>query len=100
MTPSQQLAVDSIKSWITKNRNTSEDYGDKITQFDVRDGGHYVWVTVQTDMVLLPETNLLRVLSSEFWLIKVGKRGKVEAVTYPSCYKQFKGTKAFDIFFN
>lgn len=51
-----------------------------------------VWVTVRPDIPSLPPGNALRVTTAiETWHVHIGKRGKLEAWTYPRSLDQFAG---------
>jgi len=58
-----------------------------------------IWISAQIDLVGLPEGNLLRALDKEFWHIHIGRKGKITVYNSPKCYDQFKGQRAFEMFF-
>ncbi len=92
----QQQSVEFLIHHITERLDSTPKYDDQISVFET-DHTEYgtVWITLQTEMLGLPENNMLRVLSHEYWHVHIGKRGKIEAYSYPKSYEQFKGRKVF-----
>ena len=102
MTPSQTRSIERIRHFITEQcLNKEARYGDTIVKFDVSEEFKYfVSVTVQTDMIGLPETNMLRILSGHYWLFTIGKKGKITVKMCERSYNQFDGKEAFGMTFD
>lgn len=50
------------------------------------------WVSIKPDLPNLPESNALRsCYRMDTWHVHIGKRGKLEAWSYPRPFDQFKG---------
>lgn len=91
--PAQSKAISRFKKFLEREiEREAELYGAKITEWDVEATDHGTfWIKAQTEYTALPENNVLRALSHEFWHVSVGKRGSLTAWTYPKSLKQFKG---------
>jgi len=98
---SQQFAIDRIKYHLEDNRGHLAEHPLVMTEFKVTElgAGGRLSVTAQRDITSLPKGNLLRFLDHEYWHFFVGRRGGIEAISYPKSYKQFKGKRAFGFFF-
>jgi hypothetical protein len=96
MNPSQTKAVARIHHHVTSNLNTTPEYGDQVTKWEVTetDYGH-VMISAETEMMKLGEGNLLRALDHKFYLFFIGKHGKISMKMGPKSYKQFNGRKVF-----
>ena len=94
-TPSQIKALEYLRWYFEKDLN--EKYGEEITKFEtkVNDYDGSLWLSVETEYMGLPETNLLRALDHDYWHFLIGRSGKMEAHSYPKSFEQFKGRKAF-----
>src|SRR6188768_3802995 len=99
MYTSQARAIESFRRYVAQQLDTNPERQDTLT-FDLQPTDYgVVWVKATTDMVGLPETNLLRFVSRQHWFVKVGKRGALDVKSAPSSYKQFKGQRAFGMNF-
>lgn len=102
MNPSQKQAVAYFRSFLERELDQNPEYGDTIAKFEVEATDYgTLWITATTDMVKLGETNALRVLSRQYWLVSVGKRGALVVRMAPKCFDQFvgRGRKAFGMTF-
>lgn len=92
----QQQSIAFVKNHITRDLDTNPKYNDQITVFKTElTDYNTVWLTVETELMGLPVNSVLRALDHNHWHFHIGKRGKIEAYSYPDSYKQFKGQKVF-----
>ena len=100
-TPGQQRALDRFRRYVEDSLNTNPKYGDQITKWELTAAGYNAswWLSVETELMNLPEGNLLRALDHEFWHLFIGARGRIEAHSYPKSLEQFKGQRVFGINF-
>lgn len=94
LTPSQQSAIDRFKTRLerqcTEQNDRQPHYGAAVTKFEVRETDHkLVWIHAETEYAGLPETNMLRAVSHEYWHVAVGPNGSLVAWGYPKSYEQF-----------
>lgn len=97
MTKTQTEAIEFIKRTITDHltAHAREKYGAQITKCEVKQSEYALWLSIETEYTTLPEDNVLRAVSHEFWFFELGKRGAITAHIYPKSLNQFKGRKAF-----
>lgn len=100
LTPSQTRAVAQFRAFVQRELDTNPERQDTIDSFAV-EGTSYgaVWVTATTDMLGLPETNLLRVIARQHWLVQIGKGGRITVFSSPNAFHQFRGRRAFGMVF-
>ena len=97
-TPGQQRSIEGIRHHLEQHiSHQAEKYGAEVTNWEVKSTGFNSswWVSAQTELTGLGEDNLLRALEHEYWHFLVGPRGRVEAISYPKSYDQFKGQRVF-----
>ena len=96
-TPSQKKSIEYLRYYVEKNLDKDEDRADQITTFEIRvnDYDGSLWLTIKTELLGLPESNLLRLLSMDHWFFWIGRGGRIDAHAYPDSLKQFKGKRAF-----
>jgi hypothetical protein len=100
MNTSQQRALEAFQAFMRDQVSKNPEYKDTVSvEVKTTDYGT-TWVTARTDMVGLPEGNMLRFVASQYWLVKVGKRGGLEVRMAPRCYDQFIGRRAFGMLFS
>jgi len=97
LTPNQERSVEAIRRHIEDGLDDNPQYGDEITKWELRSAGFQSswFLSVETEMTNLPKTNLLRALDHHFWSFFIGPRGRVEAISYPKSFEQFKGRMVF-----
>lgn len=101
LTKTQTAAIESFRRFITSRLNKTAEYGDQITKFETYRTEHgSLWLTVETEMTLLPEDNLLRFLDKTHWHVAVGARGALEVWSCPKSIRQFAGRRAFGLNFS
>lgn len=94
MNRAQQKALDYFRQHLTSNLSKNPAYGDTVTVFNAEPTSYgTLWITARTEMVGLPEGNVLRCVSAEHWFVSVGKRGALTVKMGPKSLKQFKGRK-------
>ena len=95
----QARAIESFKRFMQTQVSAVPAYGDTVT-YEVQTTEYgQTWVTARTDMTGLGEGNLLRAISSQYWLVRVGERGGLTVHMAPKSYLQFKGRRAFGMTF-
>ena len=95
-TPSQKAAIYYIRQHIENGLDSKPERKDQITCFEAKTTDYGpIWLTVETEMLGLSKSNLLRFLSHDRWFFLIGRGGKIEAHSYPDSYQQFKGKRAF-----
>jgi hypothetical protein len=99
MNASQTRAIESFRRYMQTQLDTDPARQDTLA-FDLQPTDYgIVWIKATTDMVGLPETNLLRYVARQHWFVKVGKRGALDVKCAPKSYEQFKGQRAFGMNF-
>ena len=99
MNASQTRAIESFRRFMQTQLDVVPDRQDTL-DLEVQPTSYgVVRVKATTTMLGLPEGNLLRAVSREYWLVAVGKRGGLEVKMAPNSYKQFKGKRAFGMTF-
>lgn len=99
MTPAQSKAVESLRNFMVRQLDKNPEYGDTLKTFEVSEHGHFISVWATTDMVNLPQTNMLRACAKETWQFFVGKRGGATVSMCPQSHFQFYGKRAFGMWF-
>lgn len=95
MNNSQKQAIARLRRHIESHEirdSQVEKYGTAIHSWEEQPTDYgTVWVRFQVEHLGLPETNALRVLDHDYWLVDIGKRGKITLHMGPDSLKQFKG---------
>jgi hypothetical protein len=95
MNKSQTKAIERVRHLLQSriSESAAEKYGQKITKFEVEPTDYgTLWVSAEVDHTALPDTNLLKALDHEHWLISIGKRGAITAHSFPRAFEQFAGS--------
>lgn len=96
----QQRAIDRFRAYLNKECSPNLEYGDRVTVFEQTPTTYgTVWISARTDMTGLSENNLLRSIAAQYWHVHVGKNGAIEVWNAPKCFDQFRGRRAFGMFF-
>jgi hypothetical protein len=88
----QAAAVGVLLRRVTDRRHEAAGHEVVYTVEVKRTSYGTAWVTIRPDIPSLPETNALRGCERiDSWHVHVGKRGKLEAWSYPHSLDQFAG---------
>ena len=100
MNPSQARAARLFTNHVQRNVDPHPERGDAA--FFTMETTSYgtLWIKGETEMTGLPETNLLRAVCREYWLVAIGKRGAIDVKMAPKSYLQFKGRRVLGMNFN
>ena len=94
---SQQRGARRLINQINESAERNQRYGPAIA-VEINRWEHLVSITVRQELPQLGEGNLLRYLTeADYFHAFIGRRGAVNAVTYPKSFKQFKGRRVFGI---
>lgn len=99
MNKSQTLARDFAEEFLRRRLDSVPERKDTLSlRLEYTDYGR-VWLLAETDMLGLPEGNLLRAVARQHWMISIGKRGALDVYQAPKEFDQFKGRRAFGMHF-
>jgi hypothetical protein len=93
VTKSQERSLALVKRHLVEHiKHDVEKYGATVTNektYEVTKGVFFY--RAETEYLGLPETNVLRFFSHDYWMFRIGPRGAVEMLQGPKSYDQFKG---------
>ena len=99
--PSQLRAIARFKAFMETQLDKDPARRDTLVRFETTTTEYgTLWVTAETDMLGLPETNLLRFLDRQHWHVQIGKGGAIDVWCAPKPFRQFKGRRAYNMNFN
>ena len=94
---SQQRGAQRVINQINERVERLAKY-EAVSEIELNRCGSLVSIIARVKMPKLGEGNLLRYLEeSEYFHCFIGRRGAVNAVTFPKSFDQFKGRRAFGI---
>jgi hypothetical protein len=100
MTKKQLRAIEQFRAFMQTQLDTNESRGDAVSVFEITTTEMgAVWIHAETEMLKLPQSNLLRAVSHQHWHVNVGKGGRLEVWSAPKSFHQFKGGRAFGMSF-
>ena len=89
---SQRRSIERVCDYIGEGLSTVGEEQITSTSLEpaAREGEH--WLVIKTEHVASPHS-LLSALCNQYWMVLVGRRGRLTAHMYPDSYKQFRNMR-------